>query len=245
MPMPSAYLLVSHGSRDPRPDIAVQQLAKLVSQKLPNSENLVGTATLEVKTHPLHQQIYDFAQTALVLGYKSLKIVPLFLVPGVHVMIDIPAEVELVKAVLGQDMIIDLKRYLGSYGNLEKLLTPTMASIKAEVSILLAHGSRRFGSQQPVETMARNLGLVVAYWSISPNLESRVTELVVAGYKQIAILPYFLFTGGITDAIAESVEKLKLQFPEVMFKLAPSLGESTELADVIWDLATEGEKVFG
>ncbi|MBD2296917.1 sirohydrochlorin chelatase [Anabaena sphaerica FACHB-251] len=243
--MPSAYLLVSHGSRDPRPDIAMQQLAKLVSQKLPNSENLVGIATLEVSIEPLHQQIQDFAQKALALGCKCLKIVPLFLVPGVHVMTDIPAEVELAQKALGQDMRIDLKPYLGSHGNLAKLLTPVMSNIKAEVSILLAHGSRRSGSQQPVETMARSLGAVTAYWSVPPSLETRVKELVVAGYLQIAILPYFLFTGGITDAIAKSIEELKLQFPEVKFQLAQPLGASAELADVIWDLATEGEKVFG
>ncbi|MDB9460594.1 sirohydrochlorin chelatase, partial [Dolichospermum circinale CS-545/17] len=31
----TAYLLVSHGSRDPRPDLAMQQLAKLLSEMLP------------------------------------------------------------------------------------------------------------------------------------------------------------------------------------------------------------------
>ncbi|MBK1988561.1 sirohydrochlorin chelatase [Sphaerospermopsis aphanizomenoides BCCUSP55] len=243
--MSSAYLLVSHGSRDPRPEIAMHQLAKLVSRKLPNKQNLVGIATLEVNVQPLHEQIQNFAQTSLAFGCKCLKIVPLFLLPGVHVMTDIPAEVELAKTALGQDMIIDLKPYLGSHGNLEKLLTPAVANIKAEVSILLAHGSRRSGSQQPVETIAKKLAAVTAYWSVPPSLESRVKELVVAGYQQIAILPYFLFTGGITDAIAESVEKLKLQFPGVTLQLAPPLGATTELADIIWDLATEGEKVFG
>ncbi|MFM2060358.1 MAG: hypothetical protein RLZZ507_28 [Cyanobacteriota bacterium] len=245
MPISSAYLLVSHGSRDPRPDVAMQQLAKLVSLKLPNSENLVGTATLEVNTQPLHEQIQDFAATALAFGCKCLKIVPLFLVPGVHVMSDIPAEVELAQTALGENIKIEIKAYLGSHGNLAKLLNPTMAKIQAEVSILLAHGSRRSGSQQPVETMAMNLGAVTAYWSVSPSLEARVKELVVAGYRQIAILPYFLFTGGITDAIAKSIEQLKLQFPGVKFQLAPPLGASAEMADLIWDLATEGEKVFG
>ncbi|AFZ57380.1 sirohydrochlorin chelatase [Anabaena cylindrica FACHB-243] len=243
--MPSAYLLLSHGSRDPRPEIAMRQLAKLISQKLANGENLVGIATLELNIQPLHQQIQDFAKTALALGCKCLKIVPLFLVPGVHVMTDIPAEVALAQKALGQDIIIDLKPYLGNHPDLEKLFTQTMATIKVEAAILLAHGSRRSGSQQPVETIAMNLGAVAAYWAVAPSLELRVKELVAAGHKQIAILPYFLFTGGITDAIALAVEELKLQFPRVAFKLAQPLGVSTELADLIWDLATEGEKVFG
>ncbi|TAF05369.1 MAG: sirohydrochlorin chelatase [Nostocales cyanobacterium] len=243
--MSSAYLLVSHGSRDPRPDIAMQQIAKLVSQKLPNSKNLVEIGTLELNNRPLHQQIQDFAHQALAFGCKSLKIVPLFLVPGVHVMKDIPAEVELAQKALGQDMMIELKPYLGSHGNLGKFFTSATDGVTAEGSILLAHGSRRSGSQQPVETMAWRLGAVTAYWSISPSLEVRVKELVADGYQQIAIWPYFLFAGGITDAIAASVEKLKLEFPGVNFQLAQPLGASAKMADLIWDLATEGEKVFG
>ncbi|MBD2133368.1 MAG: sirohydrochlorin chelatase [Sphaerospermopsis kisseleviana] len=243
--MSSAYLLVSHGSRDPRPNIAMQQLAKLLSLKLPDSEHLVGIATLELNTQPLNQQIQDFAPKALAFGCKCLKIIPLFLLPGVHVMSDIPAEVELAQTALGEKIQIEIKAYVGSHGNLAKLLTSTMATIKAEVSILLAHGSRRSGSQQPVEDIARSLGAVTAYWSVSPSLETKIKELVAAGNQQIAILPYFLFAGGITDAIAESLEKLKLKFPGVKLQLAPPLGVSAELADIIWDLATEGEKVFG
>ncbi|GCL35592.1 cobalamin (vitamin B12) biosynthesis CbiX protein [Sphaerospermopsis reniformis] len=243
--MSSAYLLVSHGSRDPRPNIAMQQLAKLLSLKLPDSEHLVGIATLELNTQPLNQQIQDFAPKALAFGCKCLKIIPLFLLPGVHVMSDIPAEVELAQTALGEKIQIEIKAYVGSHGNLAKLLTSTMATIKAEVSILLAHGSRRSGSQQPVEDIARSLGAVTAYWSVSPSLETKIKELVAAGNQQIAILPYFLFAGAITDAIAESLEKLKLKFPGVKLQLAPPLGVSAELADIIWDLATEGEKVFG
>jgi len=56
------------------------------------------------------------------------------------------------------------------------------------------------------------------------------------GYREIAILPYFLFSGGITDAIAQAVEALKLQFPGVSLYLAEPLGVSGELADLIGDL---------
>ncbi|MEH2239519.1 sirohydrochlorin chelatase [Nostoc sp.] len=252
--MSSAYLLVSHGSRDPRPEIAMQQLAKLVSNKLPknynpsNSEHLVGIAALEMNPQPLHEQIQQFAKSAfcdtceglrlrkLSQNENRLKIVPLFLLPGVHVMTDIPAEIELAQQAIGQDMIIELQPYLGSHPNLEKLLSKQIAAIKAEAWILLAHGSRRPGSQETVSAMAVSLGAVAAYWSVPPSLESRVKELVAAGYREIAILPYFLFAGGITDAIAASIEELKLQFSAVNFQLAQPLGASAELAELIWDL---------
>ena len=245
--MSSAYLLVSHGSRDRRPEIAMQQLAGLVCNKLPknhnpvNNEHLVGIAALEMSSQPLHEQIQQFAQRAFGDGRISqnenrLKIIPLFLLPGVHVMTDIPAEVALAQQATGEDIIIELQPYLGSHPNLEKLLVKQIAAIKAEAWILLAHGSRRPGSQEPVEAMAASLGTMAAYWANPPSLESRVKELVAAGYREIAILPYFLFAGGITDAIAASIEELKLQFSAVNFQLAEPLGASAELAELIWDL---------
>ncbi|MFN6483187.1 MULTISPECIES: sirohydrochlorin chelatase [unclassified Nostoc] len=245
--MSSAYLLLSHGSRDPRPEIAMQHLARLVCQKLPkkpnsvNNEHLVGIAALEMSPQPLHEQIQQFAKSAFGDGTVSqnknhLKIVPLFLLPGVHVMTDIPAEVALAQQATGQDIIIELQPYLGSHSNLEKLLAKQIAAIKAEAWILLGHGSRRLGSQETVEAMAVSLGAVTAYWAGPPSLESRVKELVTAGYQEIAILPYFLFPGGITDAIATSIEELKLQFSAVNFQLAEPLGASAELAELIWDL---------
>ncbi|MBD2529066.1 sirohydrochlorin chelatase [Nostoc flagelliforme FACHB-838] len=250
--MSSAYLLVSHGSRDRRPEIAMQQLAKLVHNKLSenhnpsNSEHLVGIAALEMNPQPLHEQIQQFANSAfgdgglrlptLSQNENRLKIVPLFLLPGVHVMTDIPAEVALAQQAAGQDIIIEVQPYLGSHPNLEKLLAKQTAAIKTEAWILLAHGSRRPGSQETVEAMAASLGAVTAYWANPPSLESRVKELVDAGYKEIAILPYFLFAGGITDAIAASIEELKLQFSAVNFQLAQPLGASAELAELIWNL---------
>lgn len=234
--MSSAYLLVSHGSRDPRPEIAMQQLAKLVANKLQIPEKFVGTASLEVNPEPLHEQIKQFAQSALLLGCRRLKIMPIFLLPGVHVMTDIPAEVALAKQAVGEDITIDLQPYLGSHPNLQRFFQQQLATIKADAGILLSHGSRRPGSQQPIETIAANLGLVTAYWSVAPTLESQIQELVTFGKQAIAILPYFLFPGGITDAIAQAVDELKLQFPGVSFYLAAPLGASDELAILIGDL---------
>ncbi|MEC4815986.1 MAG: sirohydrochlorin chelatase [Scytonema sp. PMC 1069.18] len=238
--MASAYLLISHGSRDPRPEIAMRHLAMLLCRKiqayLARSDVLVGAAYLELHPKPLHEQIRQFATEAIASGCHCLKIIPLFLLPGVHVMEDIPDEVALAKQLLSREIEVHLQPHLGSYPGLERLLVGQLADITSSAKILVAHGSRRPGSEQPVEALASVLGAVTAFWSHPPSLESRVKELITAGYKQIAILPYFLFAGGITDAIALKQQELKLLFPEVSFQLAEPLGASVELADVIWDL---------
>lgn len=255
--MPCAYLLVSHGSHDPRPVIAMQQLAELVSRKVQSNlidscyqsnivssgvasqlgcKTLVGTAYLELSPEPLHEQIKRFGISTIAQGCHCLKILPLFLLPGVHVMEDIPNEVVLAEQALGQDIIIKQQPYLGSHPGLESLLEKQLAATTAEARILLAHGSRRPLSSHPIEALAAALGAVAAYWSVPPSLESRVQELVIAGCRNIVIVPYFLFVGGITDAIAHKQEELKLQFPEVSFQLAEPLGATVELAELIWDL---------
>lgn len=288
--MPSAYLLISHGSRDPRPQVAMEQLARLISQRQtggeisrtvaasheasdwvqtaayepelntynrpwqssatgsltapPMWEPVVGTACLELSPVPLHEQIIEFSDR-VASECNHLKVVPLFLLPGVHVMEDIPGEVALARAAIGQDITIELQPHLGTHPGISSLLATQMAAIKADAWIVLAHGSRRAGSKQPVEAIATQLrshaglghtSVVEAYWAVSPRLESRVKELVSAGDHHIGILPYFLFAGGITDAIAQAVEELKVQFPNALLHLAAPLGASAELADLIWDL---------
>jgi len=256
----SAYLLVSHGSRDPRPQAALEQLAELLKRRVegvkevssackmqhvsvvetPNSPGLqkmlVGTGTLELAPMPLHEQIQQFGQDVLAAGYKHLQVLPLFLLPGVHVMEDIPQEVELAQQALAQQLKVDLRHHLGSHPELGRFLASQMMDIQAEARILLSHGSRRRGGNQPVKAMASQLNAVPAYWSVPPSLESQVAAFVKQGYQQIAILPYFLFSGGITDAIAQKVEHLKEQFPSVRLQLAEPLGASPELADLILDL---------
>jgi sirohydrochlorin ferrochelatase len=270
----SAYLLVSHGSRDPRPQIALEHLAKLVKQRLqarrqqsgyvlagelageydrhdestlrpePLSDNwrrfqssqqlLVGTAVLELAPLPLHQQIQHFAEQALAAGYELVKILPLFLLPGVHVMDDLPAEVAIAQQQLGNRIALKLCPYLGSQTDLGQLLLNSvdLATAPSQLGkVLLAHGSRRPDSQHSVEAIAAQLGAIPAYWSVEPALETQVTELIKRGHQQIAILPYFLFEGGITDAIGERVDQLTQQFPYTRFHLFRPIGATAELAD--------------
>ncbi len=271
----SAYLLVSHGSRDPRPQAALEQLALLLKRRMemardtdlykqkeqlsdqsPVGEDelksfsrsyatlcatellqpMVGTACLELASLPLHEQIRQFGSRILAAGFNRLEIVPLFLLPGVHVMADIPAEVKLAQQAVGTDLTIELRPYLGSHPNINSLFAKQISSIWTEAWILLSHGSRRFGANHPVETLAAQMNALPAYWSVSPSLEERVAELVNTGNRTIAILPYFLFAGGITDAIASNVAHLQAQFPTVQLSLGEPIGASSELADLILDL---------
>ncbi len=228
--MADAYLLVSHGSRDPRPQIAVRQLAQQLSTCLPA---VVGAAQLELADAPLHVQISDFATQCGQNGIERVVILPLFLIPGVHVMEDIPAEVALANARGTIPAIV--APFLGSHRDLANLFARNRSG-STDRAIIIAHGSRRAGGNQIVENLAANLDVRAAYWSIPPSLTDRVTELVATGASEIEILPYFLFAGGITDAIAESIDRLSIQFPQVKLTLGEPMGTSPALVTTICNL---------
>jgi sirohydrochlorin cobaltochelatase len=233
----SAYLLVSHGSRDPRPQAAVEEIARKWQQEIESPNQLtnppdfcrVQTATLELNVLPLHLQIKEFGEQAIAAGYETLEIFPLFLLPGVHVMEDIPSEVAQAQTLLPGRLTTELHSYIGTHPQLKEVFAKQMATLDTPIKILLAHGTRRWQGNEPVEQLATELGAIPAYWSMSPTLNEQVVKLVDAGYNQIGIQPYFLFPGGITDAIAQSLTDLKANYPRLSLHLGNIIDPSAIL----------------
>jgi len=197
---------------------------------------LVGVGSLELGLTSLEEQIQYFGEQTLSRGLTHLQLLPLFLLPGVHVKEDIPAAVNQAQQSLSTNLRIELRPHLGTHPGLSPLIVNRMADSSVEAWILLAHGSRRQGGNRLIETMARQLRAVPAYWSVPPSLETRITELVAAGYQKIGIVPYFLFSGSTTDAIAQEVARLRQVFSQQL-KLAIPLEPGEELIDLILDLA--------
>lgn len=291
---PVAYMLISHGSRDPRPKEAMTRLADLVRSRLEDSLRLekthtrktsiskasesslfekhapfetqqsqssgrtllltkprrkakyeeppaccdviVGTAALELAPTDLSEQIYEFGQRLVAAGVRELKLLPVFLMAGVHVMEDLPAEIEKAKQLLGDSIKLTLCSHLGGQAQMLDVLTRRIESAPAEAALLVAHGSRRPKGNRKVKALGQQLNTEVAYWAVAPDIEEKVIELMQKGAQRIAILPYFLFAGGITDAITHRTEELAERFPKVKFRLLPTLGATDEVADLAVNL---------
>lgn len=244
--MSNAYLLVSHGSRDPRPQLAIDQLADRLSLYLATDAPtkppiLVGTAQLELAAQPLHLQIDDFARQCLAIGISRVVILPLFLIPGVHVMEDIPAEIALATAKIGDSVELVVTPFLGADPHFAALFGANRSMLPSQ-SIILAHGSRKAGGNEVVERLAHRLDLTAAYWSVAPSLADTVAKLAATGATEIGIFQYFLFAGGITDAIEQSVVDLRTQYPQVQLKLGKPIGDSPELVGTICKIVGSASK---
>lgn len=211
------------------------EIAQPVSSKV-----IVGTACLELSPLPLSEQIYEFGQRLIAVGVRELKLLPVFLMSGVHVMEDIPEEVATAKAQLKGAIELTLCPHLGSHAKITAVLAERLAAVPAsEGSLLIAHGSRRPKGNKAIAQLAKTLDTAVAYWAVPPDIETQVIELMQKGAQRLTILPYFLFAGGITDAIAHRTEELAERFPKVSFRLLPTLGATDEIARLAIELTTE------
>ncbi len=275
----TAYLLVYHGSRDPRPGQAAERLAQFVREQLEGQPGtafrsrasygqeslspferipsavssvghrsghsdsrlmghppLIGTACLETGAMPLHQQLVNFGKRVAQAGVTDVRIVPIFLLRGVHVLRDLPAEVQLAQQLL-PGLTLSLTTHLGDHPGLRSLVQDRLQATTADTWLLLAHGSRRPEGNRAIQALAQSLGGTTAYWAVPPHLDTQLIHLIQQGVHRLAILPYFLFAGSTTDAIIQRTEEMAERFPSLGIHLLPPLGPSPQLAQLVVDLA--------
>lgn len=254
MNISSAYLLVFHGSRDRQYRATISEVGSLLSQQLCwnltsleysgsraqqaiaskslDKLPLVDVAALEFADVELWEKIVSFAHTAIANKYSRLVIVPIFLSAGVHVREDIPHEIAIAKQKLPESIAIEMLDFIGN-ASFTALIEQKFAELAIDNRVLLAHGSRLPQGNDRSERLARRVNAKIAYWAIQPDLTSTVESLARQNQSNIAIVPYFLFSGRITKAIASLVAQLQVRFPKNQLYLASPLGATTELAQVI------------
>ena len=113
-----SLLLVAHGSRRAESNDEVRQLARQLEGQGNGEFGLVACAFLELA----EPSIPDGLRAAIRAGAREITVLPYFLSAGRHVVTDIPAEVNIIRAESPQLEIV-LAPYLGaSPGVLDLLL---------------------------------------------------------------------------------------------------------------------------
>ena len=114
--------------------------------------------------------------------------------------------------------------------------------------LLVAHGSKRAESNEEVINLARDLecapsinaGFVhAAFLDIAtPSIPDGIRECVNQGATSITIIPYFLNSGRhVTIDIPNVVNKTKEEIPDVRIRIAPHIGESGLIKDLLIKIA--------
>jgi sirohydrochlorin ferrochelatase len=209
----AALFFVTHGSSDRRSWLALQNLIT-VARSLGDQvgDRHISGGCLEGQPLSLAQQLVQFADEVIQCGGSEIVILPLFLLAGVHVSEDIPAEVAIAQNKLTNKLTFSITARLGTNSHIPNLLWQQFEKhehdhlSQKQGRILIAHGSRRAGANQVVEDLARQSNAIAAYWGVEPKLETQIESLLAQGIGEIKILPYFLTEGNITEAIARKLE---------------------------------------
>ena len=217
-----SIFFVTHGSSDRRSWLALQNLLTTArSQKDEYDEyrdryHHISGGCLEGQALSLAQQLQEFANEVIAGGGTEIAILPLFLLEGVHVTQDIPAEVAIVQNKFIDKLLFRTIAHLGTNPQIADLILQQFerysnrdvdADIQEQPSrILISHGSRRASANHVVEELAQHSQAITAYWGVEPKIETQIENLLSQGVSKINVLPYFLNEGAATEAIANRLK---------------------------------------
>lgn len=190
---------------------------------------------LECTETPMVEAIANFLAPYLEQPEIQLQILPLFLLPGVHVRDDIPAAIATLEEKFPA-IKLELLPYFGKDGLLAPFLERQFEKHPKAKRILLAHGSRRTGANPQIDSLATALNANTAYWATEPSLQETTTLLTKEELSTIYVVPYFLFSGKIPAAIAEQVSELQQAYPRLQFYLGKPFGTQPDCAVAIAEL---------
>ena len=243
----AALFLVTHGSSDRRSWLALQNLIT-VARSLGDQvgDRHISGGCLEGQPLTLAQQLVQFADEVSQCGGSQIIILPLFLLAGVHVSEDIPAEVAIAQSKFQNEfqnkLTFSITARLGTNSQIPNLLLQQFEKYEKhehdhlsqkQGRILIAHGSRRAGANQVVEDLAKHSQAIAAYWGVEPKLETQIESLLAQGICEINILPYFLTEGTITEAIARKLEPYR---DRAQIQLLPVPLSSQQIIDLSLEL---------
>ncbi len=236
--MKETILLVGHGSRDPQGNTEIEQFAQQWRKQHP-------TWRIEVC-------FIEFAEITLDAGFDiaannsaTVLVIPLILNAAGHVKMDIPSHLATarkrhpqVEFRYGKHFGVSMEMLTIMQNSLKNVMqTLAMPDPKNTGVIILGRGSSDKTANAEVAKLARWLEednahelVNIAFTGITyPRLETVVQRQIKLGMMQIAILPYYLFTGTLINRIKIQQQLLQVQYPQIRFSLGTYIGFETEI----------------
>ncbi len=240
--MNEVILLVGHGSRHTPGNEEIERFAQ--QWRARQTQRAMELCFIEFADVLLDQGLDNAARNA-----QRVVVVPLILNAAGHVKMEIPAHIAKARQRHSQVEFIYAK-HLGAndviLSILQKELRTVMKTLempdpKTTGVILLARGSSDRVANGEVAKMARWIYEVsdhevvdIAFTGIThPRLENTVQRMQRLGMTQIAVLPYYLFTGTLIERIRRQVELLRQQYPQIRFGLGNYFGFSPQIVELL------------
>ena len=241
----SALLIVGHGTTDASGVAQFGELVEGVRRKAPVD---VEGGFLELAAPPIQEAVNRLVDA----GHTEIEVVPLVLVAAGHSKGDIPAALER-ERLRHPGLRLRYGRPLGPHplllADLEDRLTETTPcdAWPNTAVVLVGRGATDPDANAEVAKTARLLlegrgvGTVeTAFISLaSPSVPQGLDRALALGYRQIVVLPYFLFAGVLPDRIVAQAATWAEQHPGIQVQTAGLIGPSPNLVDLVLERAGE------
>jgi sirohydrochlorin cobaltochelatase len=218
--MSRAYFLIAHGSPSADPQQAMVQVVSHLA-----SLGKVGWGALESQAHPLELQILHFCQQV----QQPVVLLPLFLLPGNHVAVDVPKALAAAEAIA--PFPLHCLPFLGSQPRFQVWLQQQLVNAKAD--ILVGHGSRRHAVLPWFQQLCESLGVLPALLSDPESLSNALKQRQALGYAHSHLFGYFLFGGKTVDAFAAQVQQRQTEYPQQRLSVTPAIAPTPEFIATI------------
>ncbi len=236
--MKETILLVGHGSRDTNGNKEIEQFSEQWRAQHPDWN--IEVCYIEFADILLDEGFDNAAKNA-----SRVLVIPLILNAAGHVKMEIPEHLEKarqrhpdVEFIYGKNLGVSMSLLTAVKRQLLQVMdSMAMPDPKTTGVIILGRGSSDKIANGEVAKLARwvfeerDHELVdIAFTGITyPRLETVVQRQVKLGMTQIAILPYYLFTGTLITRIAEQHKHLQAQYPQIRLGLGHYLGFEPEI----------------
>lgn len=236
--MKETILLVGHGSRDINGNKEIEQFSEQWRAQHPDWN--IEVCYIEFADILLDEGFDNAAKNA-----SRVLVIPLILNAAGHVKMEIPEHLEKarqrhpdVEFIYGKNLGVSMSLLTAVKRQLLQVMdSMAMPDPKTTGVIILGRGSSDKVANGEVAKLARwvfeerDHELVdIAFTGITyPRLETTVQRQVKLGMTQIAILPYYLFTGTLITRIAEQHKHLQAQYPQIRLGLGHYLGFEPEI----------------
>jgi sirohydrochlorin cobaltochelatase len=247
-PIPVAFVILGHGSRDP---LANHDFERCVDAWRARRQDGAHVAHAYVE---LARPMLDEVLESIAPGVDEIVVVPLFLFSAGHVKNDIPLALARARMRFPSVRFVGAPA-LGVHPELAKLVFERASSVaqiegeKADRTAMVVVGR---GSSDPdanadfckvVRLAGEGRGLLLAEASFvgitRPLFAETLEHVARARPDRIVVVPYFLFPGRLVERLRAQIDHFAARYPAMRPVLAPTLGADDRVLALMGERAEQ------
>ncbi|GGM25987.1 cobalamin biosynthesis protein CbiX [Paraliobacillus quinghaiensis] len=214
-----AVLYIAHGSKN-------EQTNKRMRLELEKLSSLVDMQIQQVAFLEADPNIKEGIAQCVKKGATEIILMPVFLLPGVHVIKDIPEQVHSAQLTY-PDVTIHIGEPLAASSQLitdtaDRIFNKKIETKEKQAVLLVSHGSRYKEASETfqlfTEQLQKELKDISVYDSYlktsEPSFKAKLEELVKTDYQVIYVVPHFFSINSFPEKIEQTVTAFQQMFNE-------------------------------